>query len=40
MREMIRLEPVFKQMVWGGNRLRDYFGYEIPGEDTDRKSVV
>ncbi len=28
------LEPVMKQMVWGGSRLRDEFGYEIPGEDT------
>lgn len=28
------LEPVMKQMVWGGNRLREEFGYEIPGEDT------
>ncbi len=40
MREMIRLEPVFKQMVWGGNRLRDYFGYEIPGEDTGEAWVI
>ncbi len=29
----IFLAPVFKQMIWGGNRLRE-FGYEIPGEDT------
>ncbi len=28
------LEPVMKQMVWGGSRLRDEFGYVIPGEDT------
>ena len=30
----IFLEPVMKQMVWGGNRLREVFGYTIPGEDT------
>ncbi len=40
MREIIRLEPVFKQMVWGGSGLRDYFGYEIPGEDTGEAWVV
>ena len=26
---IIRLEPVFKQMIWGGNKLRDDFGYPI-----------
>ncbi|MBO5303486.1 MAG: mannose-6-phosphate isomerase, class I [Lachnospiraceae bacterium] len=28
------LEPVFKQMIWGGNRLGTDFHYPIPGEDT------
>lgn len=28
------LEPVMKQMVWGGNRLHEIFGYTIPGDDT------
>ncbi len=28
------LEPVFKEMIWGGNRLKSDFGYKIPGEDT------
>ena len=32
--EVIFLEPVFKQMIWGGNRLHTKFGYEIPGDDT------
>lgn len=31
---MLFLEPVFKQMIWGGNKLRTEFGYEIPGDDT------
>lgn len=39
-KEMIRLEPVFKEMVWGGNKMRDYFGYEIPGDDTGEAWVV
>ncbi len=34
MKPILFLDPVFKQMIWGGNRLRDQFGYEIPGEDT------
>ena len=32
--ELLFLEPVFKQMIWGGNRLRSVFGYEIPGDNT------
>ncbi len=32
--ELIFLKPVFKQMIWGGNRLASDFGYEIPGENT------
>ncbi len=34
MEEVLFLEPVFKQMIWGGHKLRDVFGYDIPGEDT------
>ena len=33
-RPILFLEPVFKEMIWGGNRLRSLFGYDIPGEDT------
>ena len=32
--EPLFLEPVFKQMIWGGDRLRTEFGYDIPGDDT------
>ena len=31
--ELIFLNPVFKEMIWGGNKLRQ-FGYDIPGDDT------
>lgn len=34
MEKMIRLAPVFKQMIWGGSRMRTVFGYDIPGDDT------
>lgn len=32
--EVLYLKPVFKQMVWGGSRMRDEYGYDIPGENT------
>ena len=28
------LQPVFKEMIWGGSRLATEFGYDIPGDDT------
>lgn len=33
MKEILFLEPEFKNMIWGGNRLREY-GYTIPTETT------
>lgn len=32
--EILRLEPVFKQMIWGGNKLGTDWHYDIPGDDT------
>ncbi|MDF2538649.1 MAG: mannose-6-phosphate isomerase, class [Herbinix sp.] len=34
MREILFMEPVFKTMIWGGNKLMTDFGYEIPSENT------
>ncbi|BCJ94584.1 mannose-6-phosphate isomerase, class I [Anaerocolumna cellulosilytica] len=34
MKEVIFLEPVFKEMIWGGNRLKTDFGYAIPSDHT------
>ncbi len=28
MYELLFLKPIFKEAVWGGNRLKDQFGYE------------
>ncbi|RYL95861.1 mannose-6-phosphate isomerase, class I [Sporolactobacillus sp. THM7-4] len=28
------LQPAFHEKIWGGTRLRDLFGYDIPGETT------
>jgi mannose-6-phosphate isomerase class I len=32
--EILFIKPVFKQMIWGGNRMREEYGYDIPGDDT------
>lgn len=34
MREILFLEPRLKDVVWGGNKLRDEFGYEGAGDAT------
>ena len=34
MSDLLFISPVFKQLIWGGNRMRDAFGYDIPGDDT------
>ncbi len=31
--DLLFLKPIFKEMIWGGNKLRN-FGYDIPGDDT------
>ncbi|MBD5393374.1 MAG: mannose-6-phosphate isomerase, class I [Lachnospiraceae bacterium] len=33
-RPILFLNPAFKQMIWGGSRLKAEFGYEIPGDKT------
>lgn len=33
-KEILFMDPVFKQMIWGGNKLGSKWGYEIPGENT------
>lgn len=33
MRELIFLEPVFKSMIWGGERLKKDFNYDVQGDN-------
>ena len=33
-RPILFLNPVFKEMIWGGNQLAEKFGYEIPNDKT------
>lgn len=32
--ELLFLEPVFKEAIWGGTRLKEAFGYDIPSDTT------
>lgn len=32
--ELLMMEPVFKEAIWGGKKLRDVFGYAIPSDST------
>ncbi len=34
MKDLIFLEPVFKSMIWGGNKLQTEYGYTIPSDHT------
>ncbi len=33
-KELLFFKPVFKTLVWGGHKMRDEFGYDIPSENT------
>ena len=34
MKEILFLEPVFKEVIWGGNKLSTSYGYKIPSNTT------
>ncbi len=34
MKPIIFLNPVFKETIWGGSKLKDEFGYDIPSDTT------
>lgn len=40
MHDILFLQPVFKDMIWGGNRMRESFGYDIPSEHTGEAWIV
>lgn len=37
-KEILFMKPVFKQAIWGGNKLGSKWGYEIPGDNTGEGS--
>ena len=34
MADIIELKPVFHEKIWGGSRMRDAYGYDIPSDKT------
>ncbi len=40
MNELIFFKPFFKQVLWGGHKMRDYYKYPIPGDDTGEAWVI
>lgn len=34
MKEILFIKPIFKSMIWGGDRLKTEFGYDIPDNHT------
>jgi len=40
MDELIFFKPFFKQVLWGGHKMRDFYGYPIPGDDTGEAWVI
>lgn len=40
MSDILLLEPIFKERIWGGNQLRTKYGYEIPSNHTGEAWVI
>ena len=40
MNELIFLQPIFKERIWGGSRLASEFGYTIPNNKTGEAWVI
>ena len=34
MGHVLKMKPVFKEMIWGGHKLRDVYSYDIPSDNT------
>jgi mannose-6-phosphate isomerase len=34
MGNILKIKPVFKEMIWGGTKLKDIYGYDIPSDHT------
>jgi mannose-6-phosphate isomerase len=34
MGHILKMKPVFKEMIWGGEKLREVYGYDIPSDHT------
>ncbi len=38
--EIMVLKPIFKEMLWGGNKLEKEFGFSIPGDKTGEAWLI
>ena len=34
MGHILKIKPVFKEMIWGGHKLKDVYGFDIPSDHT------
>ena len=34
MGHILKVQPVLKEKIWGGTKLRDVYGYDIPSDHT------
>ena len=34
MGHILWVEPIFHEKIWGGKRLKDVYGYDIPSDQT------
>ena len=37
---VIKLSPCFRELIWGGTKLRSYFGFDTPNENTAEALVL
>ena len=40
MKELLFMEPFFKEVIWGGSKMKEKYGYPVPGDDTGEAWVV
>jgi mannose-6-phosphate isomerase len=40
MQTWFKLKPTFKEMLWGGSRLKSEFGYDIPSDQTGEAWII
>ena len=40
MGHILKVQPVLKEKIWGGTKLRDVYGYDIPSDHTGESLKV
>ena len=39
MGHILKVQPVLKEKIWGGTKLRDVYGYDIPSDHTEKHGL-